>query len=170
MEAGFQAICEAAAVAWDISALAVGTSIGGVAETAGIGCEPETRLRVASVTKPFTATLALGLLDLEAPSGVWPADVRVRHLLSHTSGFDGECGDLARFGDGDGALAAVVAELPSVRRWLGVEQAWSYANAGDWLVGGRGAQGGGGTDEEGRAGRVPPPARRAAAPLRAPPV
>src|SRR5262249_35773383 len=134
MEAGFQAICEAAAVAWDISALAVGTSIGGVAETAGIGCEPETRLRVASVTKPFTATLALGLLDLEEPSGVWPPDVRVRHLLSHTSGFDGECGDLARFGDGDDALAAVVAELPSVRRWLPVEQAGSYANAGDWLA------------------------------------
>ena len=28
-----------------------------------------------------------------------------------------------------------VAELPSLRRWLHVEQAWSYANAGYWLVG-----------------------------------
>src|SRR5262249_35774357 len=154
MEAGFQAICEAAAVAWDISALAVGTSIGGVAETAGIGCEPETRFRVASVTKPFTATLALGLLDLEAPSGVWPADVRVRHLLSHTSGFDGECGDLARFGDGDGALAAVVAELPSVRRWLGVEQAWAYANAGYSLGRAMCAERAGSTYEEALAARI----------------
>jgi CubicO group peptidase (beta-lactamase class C family) len=135
MEARFQSVCEAAAVAWDIPALAVGTSIGSAVEAAGIGCDPGTRFRVASVTKPFTATLALGLLDLEEATGVWPPDVRVRHLLSHTSGFDGECGDLARFGNGDDALAAVVAELPSVRRWLGVEQAWSYSNAGFWLVG-----------------------------------
>jgi CubicO group peptidase (beta-lactamase class C family) len=135
MEARFQAVCEAAAVAWDVPALAVGTSIGGSAETVGVGCEPETRFRIASITKPFTTLLALGLLDLEESTGVWPPDVRVRHLLSHTSGFDGERGDLARFGDGDDALAAVVAELPSVRRWLPVEQAWSYANTGFWLAG-----------------------------------
>lgn len=154
MEATFQAVCEAAAVAWDIPALAVGTSIGGVVETAGIGCDPGARFRIASVTKPFTATLALGLLDLEEPSGVWPPDVRARHLLSHTSGFDGECGDLARFGDGDDALSAVVAELPSVRRWLGVEQAWSYSNAGYWLVGAMCAERAGSTFEDALTARI----------------
>jgi CubicO group peptidase (beta-lactamase class C family) len=91
--------------------------------------------RVASITKPFTALLSAGLLDLEEPSGVWPDDVRVRHLLSHTSGFDAENGDLGRFGDGDDALEALVAELPGIRRFLGVEQAWSYANTGYWLAG-----------------------------------
>ena len=135
MEARFQAVCEAAAVAWDVPALAVGTSLAGDVETLGVGCDPEDTFRIASVTKPFTATLALGLLDLEESTGVWAPDVRVRHLLSHTSGYDGECGDLSRFGEGDDALAAVVAELPSVRRWLRVEQAWSYANAGYWLTG-----------------------------------
>jgi CubicO group peptidase (beta-lactamase class C family) len=135
MEARFQAVCEAAAVAWDVPALAVGTSVAGDVETLGVGCDPEGTFRIASVTKPFTATLALGLLDLEESTGVWAPDVRVRHLLSHTSGYDGECGDLSRFGEGDDALAAVVAELPSVRRWLRVEQAWSYANAGYWLTG-----------------------------------
>jgi CubicO group peptidase (beta-lactamase class C family) len=154
MEVRFQAVCEAAAVAWDIPALAVGTSIGGVVETAGIGCDPGTRFRIASITKPFTALLALGLLDLEDPSGVWPSDVRVRHLLSHTSGFDGECGDLARFGDGDDALAAAVAELPSMRRWLGVEQAWSYSNAGYWLTGALCAQRTNSTYEEALASRI----------------
>src|SRR2546429_277172 len=98
--------------------------------------DPGTRFRVASVTKPFTATLALELLDLEETTGVWAADVRVRHLLSHTSGYDCELGDLGRFGDGDDALEAVVTELPAVRRWVGVEQAWSYSNAGYWLAGG----------------------------------
>jgi len=147
-------MCEAAAVAWDIPALAVGTSIGGDVETLGVGCDAATRFRIASITKPFTALLALDLLDLEAPSGVWPDDVRVRHLLSHTSGYDGECGDLSRFGERDGALAAVVAELPGIRRWLRVEQAWSYANAGFWLTGALCAARANSTYEDALAGRV----------------
>jgi CubicO group peptidase (beta-lactamase class C family) len=154
MEARFQAVCEAAAVAWDIPALAVGTSIAGAVETLGVGCDAGTRFRAASITKPFTAALALGLLNLEDASGVWPPDVRVRHLLSHTSGFDGEHGDLSRFGEGDDALAAVAAELPGVRRWLPVEQAWSYANTGFWLAGVLCAERAGSTYEDALAERA----------------
>lgn len=137
MDAPFQAICEAAAIEWSVPALAVGTSVGGSVSTVSVGCTPSTRFRVASVTKPFTAALVLGVLDLEETTGVWPPDVRVRHLLSHTSGFACELGeqDLARFGDGDDALARAVAELPGVTRHVGVEQAWSYANTGYWLAG-----------------------------------
>jgi CubicO group peptidase (beta-lactamase class C family) len=131
----FHAICEAAAVEWDVPATAIGISVGAEAETLEIGCDPGTRFRIASITKPFSAALALGLLGLEDSTGVWPPDVRVRHLLSHTSGFDCEFGDLSRFGDGDDAVDAVIAELPAVRRWVGVEQAWSYSNAGYWLAG-----------------------------------
>jgi CubicO group peptidase (beta-lactamase class C family) len=61
--------------------------------------------------------------------------VRVRHLLSHTSGFDAERGDLARFGEGDDALGAAVAELEGTRRWVGADECWSYANSGYWLAG-----------------------------------
>ena len=118
----------------------------------------DTIFRIASITKPFTATLALELLDLEATTGIWPADVRVRHLLSHTSGYDCEAGDLARFGDGDDALAARVAELPGVRRYVGVEQAWSYANTGFWLAGWLAAQASGATYEEALAKHVLDPA------------
>src|SRR6478672_2087721 len=150
----FHAVCEAAAMAWDIPALAVGTSVGEDVTTIGVGCDPTTRFRVASVTKPFTATLALGLLDDGASTGVWPSDVRIRHLLSHTSGYDCECGDLSRFGDGDDALAAVVAELPSVRRFLAVEQAWSYANTGFWLAAHLCAQAAGSTFEDALAARI----------------
>jgi len=92
--------------------MAVGISLGGEVETLEIGCDPGTRFRIASITKPFTATLALELLDLEASTGVWTADVRVRHLLSHTSGYDAERGDLTRFGEGDDALEAMVALGP----------------------------------------------------------
>jgi CubicO group peptidase (beta-lactamase class C family) len=135
MNAPFSSQVEAAAGTWEVPALAAGCSVAGEAVTAAAGCEPETVFRVASITKPLTATLALELLDLDAATGVWPGDVRIRHLLSHTSGYDCECGDLARFGDGDDALAGVVTELPGVRRFLGVEQAWSYANTGYWLAG-----------------------------------
>ena len=144
----FHAACEAAAVAWDVPALAVGDGSRRRVGTIAIGCDPGARFRVASVTKTFTATLALQLLDFEDSTGVWPADVRIRHLLSHTSGYDSETGDLARFGDGDDALAAVVAELPSVRRFLAVEQVWSYANSGYWLSGLLCAQRAGSTYED----------------------
>lgn len=137
MDTPFQASCEAAALEWDVPALAAGYSLDGRAETGAVGCELETVFRIASITKPVTATLALELLDPEEVPGVWPSDVRLRHLLSHTSGFDCELPerDLARFGDGDDALGRAVAELGSVRRWVGVEQVWSYANTGYWLAG-----------------------------------
>jgi D-alanyl-D-alanine carboxypeptidase len=126
---------EAAAAEWDVPAIAVGVSLRGREETAALGCAPDAVFRVASITKPFTALLALDLLDLESGTdGVWAPDVRVRHLLSHMSGYDCELGDLARFGDGDDAPAAAVAELPSVRRWVGIDQCWSYSNAGYWLA------------------------------------
>src|SRR5262245_40581481 len=94
------------------------------------------------------------MLDLDASTGVWPDEVRVRHLLSHTSGFDGEIGDLARFGDGDDALGRAVAELPCARRWLGVDEVWSYANSGYWLAGWLAAERAGSTYEEALAARV----------------
>jgi len=154
LDPGFLQACEAAALQWDVPALAVGVSIGGTVETAAIGCSPETVFRVASITKPATALLALELLDLAAPTGIWPSDVRVRHLLSHTSGFDAERGDLARFGDGDDALGAAVRELPGARRWVGVEQVWSYANTGYWLAGWLCAEAAGSSYEDALAARV----------------
>ena len=155
----FQA-CEAAAIEWDVPALAVGASVGGEIETFSVGCDAEAIFRVASVTKPFTATLALELLDPQAPTGVWPADVRVRHLLSHTSGYDCELptGDQTRFGDRNDALGAQALELPSVRRFVGVEQCWSYANTGFWLAGRLAAEGAGASYEDALARHVLGPA------------
>jgi CubicO group peptidase (beta-lactamase class C family) len=135
LDSAFLQGCEAAALQWDVPALAVGVSVGGTVETAGFGCSAETVFRVASITKPFTALLCTELVDLNAKTGVWPDDVRIRHLLSHTSGFDAERGDLTRFGSGDDALAAAVEELRATRRWVGVEQCWSYANTGYWIAG-----------------------------------
>jgi CubicO group peptidase (beta-lactamase class C family) len=135
LDSSFLQASEAAALTWEVPALALGVSVGAEVETHAIACDPETLFRVASITKPFTAALSVDLLDLEESSNIWPSDVRVRHLLSHTSGFDADAGDLGRFGDGDDALEVLVAELPKIRRFVGVEQAWSYANTGYWLAG-----------------------------------
>jgi CubicO group peptidase (beta-lactamase class C family) len=135
MDSSFQAVSDAAAARWSVPALAVGELVEGRTASFSLGCDPGSRFRIASITKPFTATLALKLLDVEASTGVWPDDVHIGHLLSHTSGYHGECGDLARFGDGDDALGTAVSELPAVRRFLRVGEAWSYANTGFWLVG-----------------------------------
>ncbi len=118
-------------------ALTVGTAVGADLSVIAVGCDPDARFRTASVTKPFTALLACGLLDLDDTTGVWPPDVRISHLLAHTSGFDCELADadMARLGDGSDALAAAVRELPGVRRFVGIEEIWSYANTGYWLAG-----------------------------------
>lgn len=158
LSATFSAACEAAAERWQVPALAFGVDAGDRVEAVAAGCDPGTRFHVASVTKPFTALLALGLLDLEAETGTWPPDVRVRHLLSHTSGFDCEHGDLTRFGDGDDALPRLAAELGEVRRFVGVDRAWSYANTGYWLAALLCAEAAGSTYEEALAARILRPA------------
>jgi CubicO group peptidase (beta-lactamase class C family) len=158
MDSSFHALAEAAAARWRVPALELGSLVDGEQTTLAVGCRPGTRFRVASITKPFTATLALRLLDLDAPTGVWPGDVLVRHLLSHTSGYESEHGDLARFGDGDDALGAVVDELPSLRRLVGVGEAWSYANSGYWLAGWLAARAAETTYEEALARHVLEPA------------
>jgi CubicO group peptidase (beta-lactamase class C family) len=130
----FRAACEDAAARWDVPALAVGTFVDGTRETVALGCAPDARFRVASITKPFTATVAAELLDLDAPAGVWPG-VRVGQLLSHTSGRDCEVPGLELLGDGDDALGRVEPELAAVREWVPPGTVWSYANTGYWLAG-----------------------------------
>jgi CubicO group peptidase (beta-lactamase class C family) len=145
----FLQACEATAARFEVPAMVVGaTSADGTTELHAVGCDLETRFRVASVTKPMTASLAFQLLDVGASTGVWSEDVTVGHLLSHTSGFDCELGDLTRFGAGDDALGAAVRELPTVRRLVPADAAWSYANTGYWLAGWLAAQAAGATYED----------------------
>ncbi len=160
MDMRFQGVCERAAAQWEVPALVAGTSIGGREEVVPVGCEPDDRFRIASITKCVTALTALAVLDPDERTGVWPEDVCVRHLLSHTSGFDCELpdGDNARFGDDDGALGRCAAALPGVRRLVGAEDVWSYANTGYWLVGWLTAERAGETYEDAVARQVLGPA------------
>jgi CubicO group peptidase (beta-lactamase class C family) len=146
LEQTFRRLAEEVRERWQVPAVAVGVSVDGSRETLCLGCEPDTRFRIASVTKPFTATLVAALLDLDAPAGVWPG-ATPRHLLSHTAGYDCELGDLRRFGDADDALPRLAGELGGVRRWTDPGVVWSYSNAGYWLAGHLAAERAGSTYE-----------------------
>ena len=150
LDSSFLQASEAAALAWDVPALALGISLGDRVETAAVGCDPGARFHVASITKPFTAALALDLLEVEWATGIWEPDVRVRHLLSHTSGYDGELAgaDQSALDTDADPLEAQLPALRAVRRWVGVEQCWSYANSGYWLAGWMSARADGSSFEE----------------------
>ena len=128
LDPSFLRLFEAAAAEWDVPAAALGVAVGDDEAVAGVGCDPDELFRIASITKPFTALLALDLLSLEERTAVWAPDVRVRHVLSHTSGYASEVEDWS-------SLERVLEQLPTVRRWIGAEQVWSYSNAGYALVG-----------------------------------
>ncbi|MFF5085199.1 serine hydrolase domain-containing protein [Actinoplanes sp. NPDC000266] len=106
---------------------------------------PDTRFRIGSITKTFTAVLVLqcrdeGLLDLDDPIAKHldvPAhgDATVRRLLSHTSGFQRE-----PYGDVWDTLiapddAGLIAELDRAERVLPNARRFHYSNLGFAVLG-----------------------------------
>ncbi|HEX6491480.1 MAG TPA: serine hydrolase domain-containing protein [Gaiellaceae bacterium] len=101
---------------------------------------PATVFRIASITKPFVATLASalageGLLELDAPPPRTQVEATVRQLLSHQGGLACEWpGPLARFDEADEPLARLAVEAPEPLP-VGPGELFSYSNVGYWLVG-----------------------------------
>ena len=105
--------------------------------------------QVGSVTKVYTATVALqlvdeGLVDLDAPLvGVLPglrladpdttSGLTLRHLLTHTSGLDGDL--FTDTGRGDDCLAGFTDGLAEAGQNHPLGATWSYCNAGFSLAG-----------------------------------
>ncbi len=115
----------------------------------GVEATADALFQIGSITKVWTATLVMQLVDegrieLDAPvrrylPGFRVADeavsdaVTIRHLLTHTSGIDGD--HFADTGRGDDALERYVescAELPQVHP-LGAT--YSYCNTGYTVLG-----------------------------------
>src|SRR4029453_9575140 len=116
----FDAVDDALLARYGVTALAVGVLPDGKQEGRGYGAAvPETAFRIASVTKPLSATLALqlvddGLLALDEPvTGLrlpWEG-ITLRHLLSHQAGLAGGWRrPLDEYGDGDDALQRLAAD------------------------------------------------------------
>ncbi len=110
----------------------------------------DTLLQIGSITKPFTGTAVMrlvedGTLDLDATVRTYLPDfqlededvaerVTVRHLLSHTGGWWGDL--FADTGDGDGAIEEYVARwFPELPQLSPLGEYFSYNNAGFILLG-----------------------------------
>lgn len=106
-------------------------------------------LQIGSISKVFTATLVMrlvdeGKLDLDTPVREYlpelelkDADalntITLRHTLSHTSGLFGDVFD--DHGAGDDALTKAVEEYKDVRQLTAPGELWAYCNSGFNLTG-----------------------------------
>lgn len=134
-----------------------GVSIGiyhnGEEHTAGFGVTniehplpvtPDTLMQVGSISKTFTGTLMMmlveqGEVDLDAPVRKYLKDfklsdesvakrVTIRNLLTHTGGWVGDY--FNDFGTGDDALAKMVKEIAKLPQIQPLGKIWSYNNTG----------------------------------------
>src|SRR5215208_2444516 len=110
---------------------------------------PDTLFQIGSITKTFTGTVAMvlverGELDLDAPVRRYLPELRLldedaasratmRHLLTHTGGWVGDYFD--DHGAGDDALARIVASLSELPQLTPLGEVWSYNNAGFYIAG-----------------------------------
>ena len=105
---------------------------------------PDTLFQTGSISKTFTGTLAMmlveqGKVDLDAPVRRYIKDFRlrdesvakrvtVRHLLTHMGGWVGDY--FNNFGDGDDSLAKMVKDLAKLPQVQPLGAIWSYNNTG----------------------------------------
>ncbi len=129
----------------DLTAVATGV----LNKATGVTVTPDSVFQIGSISKVWTTTLAMqlvdeGLLDLDRPVvEVLPelaladadatASITLRHLLSHSSGLDGDA--FLDTGRGDDALQRFVAELRTQPQLFPPGSAFSYCNAGFGIVG-----------------------------------
>jgi len=115
----------------------------------GVEATTDSLFQIGSISKVWTATVVMqlvdeGLLDLDAPiAEVLPelrlADpdvtkkVTMRHLLTHTSGIDGDV--FTDTGRGDDCVEKYVAQLTEVGQNHPLGATWSYCNSGFALAG-----------------------------------
>jgi CubicO group peptidase (beta-lactamase class C family) len=147
---------------WSLPGLAVGILRDGevVAVADGVCAvgqdervDVDSRFRIASITKPFVATLAMtlvqdGLLALDEPPQGSPVDATVRQLLSHEGGLASEWpAPLDEVGESDDSLIRLCEGEPE-RLPVGPGELFSYCNVGYWLVGAALARASGTTFEE----------------------
>jgi CubicO group peptidase (beta-lactamase class C family) len=122
----------------------------GVADVeTGRAMTADTVFHLASVSKVYNATLIMSLvddgrLDLDAPVTAYLPDfavsdadtterVALRHLITHTSGLDGD--KFEEFGQGDDALGRYVDDCRTLGQVCPLGATWSYCNSGVNIAG-----------------------------------
>ena len=144
--------------AHSVPGVAIAVVSGGEEETAGLGVTsienplevtPDTLFQIGSIGKTFTATAIMrlveqGKVDLDVPVRTYLPDFRladdnvaarvtIRHLLTHTGGWEGDYFD--DFGLGDDALARMVGRLEELPQLTPLGEVWAYNNAGFYVAG-----------------------------------
>jgi len=106
--------------------------------------DADTLFQIGSITKTFTATALMrlveqGIVDLDAPVREYVPELRLRdedvarrvtlrHLLTHHGGWFGDYFDDT--GHDDDALARYVAKLHALEQLTPLGELWSYSNSG----------------------------------------
>jgi CubicO group peptidase (beta-lactamase class C family) len=122
---------------------------GVLSTTTGVATTTDSVFQVGSITKAWTATMIMQLADEgrltldDTVADLLPgvrlgatdvaAKVTVRHLLTHTSGIDGDL--FVDTGRGDDCVEKYVAMLADAAQTHAVGAAYSYCNAGFVLLG-----------------------------------
>jgi CubicO group peptidase (beta-lactamase class C family) len=115
----------------------------------GVEATTDSLFQIGSITKVYTATLVMqlvdeGLVDLDAPVRTYvpefsvadesaTEEVTVRQLLCHTCGFDGDVFD--DFGRGEEAIARYVEALKDRQQVYEPGRLFSYCNSGYSVLG-----------------------------------
>lgn len=141
-----------------VPGVAVGVIHGDEEHVAGLGVTnvnhplpvtDETMFQIGSTTKTITGTVIMrlveqGKLDLDTPIRAYLPDLRladesvaaqvtIRHLLTHTTGWVGDIFDDTGWGDDD--LAIMVGRMREIPQITPLGQVWSYNNANYYLAG-----------------------------------
>lgn len=137
---------------------AVGLLADGEIEAAGFGVTsvenpldvtPDTLFQIGSISKTFTGTVAMqlvdeGRLDLDVPVRTYLPDLRLgeesvaaaatmRHLLTHMGGWIGDFFDDP--GRGENALAGMVERMADLPQVVPLDTIFTYNNAGFYIAG-----------------------------------
>ena len=151
-------LAEALMEEWLVPGVTVGILRNGEVELHAFGVESiqtdfpmraDTLLQIGSISKVFTATLIMrlveeGKLDLDTPIRTYLPDLKLesesalekitlRHTLTHTSGVLGDFFD--DFGQGDDALSKAIEQYHTLRQMFEPDELWSYCNSGFNLAG-----------------------------------
>lgn len=138
-----------ASVALAVGDETVAAATGVLNTRTGAPATVDSLFQIGSITKVWTATLAMqlvddGLLDLDVPLTTYLPDFRVldeetsagvtaRHLLNHTSGIGGDF--FTDTGRGDDCVARYVSEMSQLAATHPLGATMSYCNSGFALLG-----------------------------------
>ncbi|MGB3330126.1 MAG: serine hydrolase domain-containing protein [Thermomicrobiales bacterium] len=155
--ATLEAAVQGEASRWNVPGIGVAVWHGGEVEATATGVRSiatrmpfttETISQIGSISKVFTTTLVMSLvdegkLDLDEPVTTYVPDLRLadeharatltlRHLLSHSGGFEGD--RFLDYGRGDDAYERSMEAMDTLQQWFQPGELFSYCNVGFYLI------------------------------------